>query len=161
MLQRGLEHWSPMPGCQSSSSGFVTDSTHAFKLHGPDTQSRAGPCISSEATVQAIMNTRPRLWCCWNSQCMLQCAATLGLSLWQELLTRVQTDPSLSATNYQINSAVHRAKLQAWQALAVLSAFVHAQPASTEAAIDQLWPYLQVCSCCLQLCCVMSSSACE
>ena len=73
------------------------------------------------------------------------CAAELGWSLWQRLVTKVQADPVLSAPNYQINSAVHRAKVRAWQALAVLSAFIPAEPAiATQVAIDQLWPYLQV-----------------
>lgn len=74
------------------------------------------------------------------------CAADLGWSLWQQLVSKVQTDLVLNAPNYQMNSAVHRAKVRAWQALAVLSAFIPAEPASaTEAAINQLWPYLQVC----------------
>lgn len=74
----------------------------------------------------------------------LQCAGALGLSLWQQLLSKASTDPALSAPNYQVNSAIHRAKVRLWQALAVLSAFIPQGPATTEGATDQLWPYLQV-----------------
>lgn len=160
--------WSPMPGCKSSRSGCGRSPPCCHNLEcnqdcmavKATTESMAF-YPTCEASVQALMNTCSRPGSCWNSQCMLQCAATLGQSLWQELLSRVRTDPTLSATNYQINSAVHRAKLRAWQALAVLSAFIPAQPASTGAAIDQLWPYLQVCTCCLPVCYGMSSIVCE
>lgn len=72
---------------------------------------------------------------------LLVSAEELGQSLFQNLLE----DPSLQITNYQINSAVHRAKLRSWQALAVLSAFIpHCQ---THQAIAQIWPLLQVSIC--------------
>ena len=48
----------------------------------------------------------------------------------------------LQVANYQINSAVHKAKLRIWQALAVLSAFIPHE--EVQEAIAQLWPILQV-----------------
>lgn len=65
-------------------------------------------------------------------------ADQLGQSLYRSLLE----EPVIQVVNYQINSAVHRAKLRTWQALAVLSAFI--PDAETHAAVACLWPLLQV-----------------
>ncbi|KAL3143716.1 hypothetical protein ABBQ32_003554 [Trebouxia sp. C0010 RCD-2024] len=64
-------------------------------------------------------------------------AEQLGQGLFQNLLAH----PALKIANYQINSALHRAKLRCWQALAVLSPFT--PDTQTHQVAAQLWPFLQ------------------
>ena len=73
-------------------------------------------------------------------------AEQLGQTLFQNLLV----DPALQTANYQINSALHRAKLRCWQAVAVLSAFT--SHTHTHRVVAQLWPLLQVCMRARQAC---------
>ena len=83
---------------------------------------------------------------CRNTKLLLVSAEELGQTLFQNLLEEL----CLQTANYQINSAVHRAKLRCWQALAVLSAFI---PLSqTHQTVAQVWLLLQVGSCHLSNC---------
>lgn len=62
--------------------------------------------------------------------------------LGQTLLRNLLAEPVLKTAHYQINSAVHRAKLRCWQALAVLSPFT--AHTHTHDIVARLWPFLQV-----------------
>lgn len=64
-------------------------------------------------------------------------AGQLGQALYTSLLHQ----PVLKVAHYQVNSAIHRSKIRAWQALAVLSAFV--PQTDTDDAVAHLWPQLQ------------------
>ena len=70
--------------------------------------------------------------------CVVLFAEQLGQILFQNLLK----DQTLKGASYQVNSAVHRAKLRHWQALAVLSAFI--PHSDTHQLLAQIWPFLQV-----------------
>lgn len=63
--------------------------------------------------------------------------------LWRSLFTHACTHAELAKGACVVGTATHRLRVRAWQALAVLSAFV--EPSEAGGVVGRLWELLKVC----------------